>query len=119
MTSYTYQKLNISNEEVRLIRLMPGTADDHIHFNIFHAPLIPPQAKSSWYRPSVEEVERTLPEDWTVRETLEGRYLYVQLGTSGKLNSWTYPDPNFDNNAVDFKIQQPPPNFEPKYDALS
>ncbi|KAF2491287.1 HET-domain-containing protein [Lophium mytilinum] len=119
MASYTYQKLDVSNEEIRLISLIPGKADDDILSSIFHAPLIPPQAKSNAYRPSLEEVEQTLPEDWTVQENLEGRYLFIQLGTSGKPNSWTHPDPSFDNSSVDFKIQQPLPDFEPKYDALS
>jgi hypothetical protein len=119
MAPYTYQELNVSREEIRLISLMPGKADDDIFFSIFHAPLIPPQAKRNSYRPSVEEVEQTLSGDWSVRESLEGRYVFVQNGTSGRPNSWTHPDPSFDNSSIDFKIQQPLPDFEPKYDALS
>lgn len=119
MAPYTYQKLNTSSGEIRLIALMPGKADEDIFFSIFHAPLIPPQVERNSYRPSIEEVKRTLSGDWSVRESLEGRYVFTQEGTFGRPNSWIHPDPGFNNSSVEFKIQQPLPDFEPKYDALS
>ncbi|KAF2728155.1 hypothetical protein EJ04DRAFT_449906, partial [Polyplosphaeria fusca] len=39
--------LNLSNDKVRLISLMPRKAEDETSFSIFHAPLIPPQAQST------------------------------------------------------------------------
>lgn len=119
MAPYTYQKLNVADQEIRLISLMPGYGDEDICFSIFHAPLVPPPAPQARYRPSIEDVEKTVPEGWVVRETIEGRYLFIQNGTSGKPNSWTHPDPSFDNSSIAFKIQQPLPRFEPSYDALS
>ena len=119
MVSYNYKRLNVRNEEIRLISLMPGKTEDDICFSIFHAPITPPPAKSTSNRPTLEEIEQTLPGDWTVRETLEGRYLFIQRGTSGRPNSWMHPDPSFDSSSLDPPTQRPLPDFEPKYEALS
>jgi hypothetical protein len=45
MSSYTYTKLKTEEEEIRLIRLMPGEPGDDISFSIFHATLIPLEAE--------------------------------------------------------------------------
>ena len=119
MASYAYQKLDVNNEEIRLVNLLPGNAEDEISFSISHAPLIPPQTDTSPYRPPLEEVQKTVPKGWNVRETIGGRYIFTTSDDQNHSNSWMHPDPSFDNSSLRVRLQHPPPEFEPKYDALS
>lgn len=118
MGSYTYRKLEVDDEEIRLVNLLPCKAEDEITFNIIHASLTLTQTSITSYRPSLEEIQQTLPSGWNVRETIGGRYIFFATDP-GLRNSWTHPDPDFDNSSLSFQLQHPPPDFRTKYDALS
>lgn len=119
MPLYTYTQLDVANEEIRLIKLLPGSSNDDLSFSIYHAPLVPPKPRPETKRPSIEEVQQTLPEDWRIRETLNGRYLFTRTGTSGRPNSWTHPNENFNNGSIALPHRHQSSAFEPKFEALS
>jgi hypothetical protein len=54
---------------------------------------------------------------WIARETVEGRYLFKVQGTDK--SSWMHPDPDFDHSLYEGYANEPDPEFEPKYEALS
>lgn len=119
MVPYAYTPLNTKKAEIRLIQLVRGKAGDVIVFCLIHAPLIKPQESHEDHRLSIKKLHKTLPDDWLVRETLDGRYLFMVLGTSGRPNTWTHPDPSF-NRAL-YKISKPTSiaAYKPEYEALS
>ncbi|PVH69947.1 HET-domain-containing protein [Cadophora sp. DSE1049] len=119
MAPYTYTRLKHEDEEIRLIRLIPGQWEDDISFSILHTPLIPPKQETNSKRLSLEELQKTLPGDLVVRETLDGRYLFVSPGVNDTPNSWDHPDPGFDRALYELQPEQAFSEYEPKYEALS
>lgn len=116
MSPYTYSPLDTAQAELRLIRLLPGNVDDNISLNIFHVPLpFPQQAIDTRMR--LQELQRTLPHNCLAKETLDGRYLFMTLGTAGVPNTWDHPDPNFDRSLYEKREQSS--DYKPKYEALS
>ncbi|KAE8453859.1 hypothetical protein EG329_007635 [Mollisiaceae sp. DMI_Dod_QoI] len=106
MVPYTYTPLETEKAEIRMIQLAPGKAEDDIVLSLIHAPLVKPQEPPEDPRLSIKELQKTLPDDWLVKKTLNGRYLFMKIGT-GMPNSWIHPDPSFD------------PAYKPEYEALS
>ena len=48
---------------------------------------------------SIVELERTLPPDWYVKVTIEGRYIFVNYANdTATFSSWEHPDPTFPRN---------------------
>jgi hypothetical protein len=76
MQQYQYEPLNTDLDEIRLIELMPGGFGDDIRLRIYNAPLVPPIIKRQDGRIPLQELQETLPDDWIVRETLDGRYMF-------------------------------------------
>ena len=74
MTDYTYTSLR--GNEIRLLQLLPGNFDDKLHFRIIHQDLDSPLPSQSSARLSVEAVQATLPDGWTVFQTPEGRFFF-------------------------------------------
>lgn len=118
MSTYAYTKLNQDLHEIRLIELSPGRWDDDICITIFHAPLPPPSPEPESKILTVKELQKTLPEDCGVSETLDGRYLFIWPGA----NSWDHPDPSFDRSLYERTWRGAEPRRYPgvpEYHALS
>ncbi|KAI1741583.1 heterokaryon incompatibility protein-domain-containing protein [Xylaria scruposa] len=117
-TRYKYTSLDVTKEEIRLVKLLPGDFNDDIHIQIFHQSLkeleSPPGDLSK--RLSIAELQETLPNDWTVKETIEGQYLFISKTTQA--TSWSHPSASVPKSAYGTH----PDNTRhtlPKYDALS
>ena len=119
MPAYTFTKLDTEREEIRLLRLQPGHINDQLTFSIFHAPLIPSKPAKQSKRSSIEKLQTTLPRDWTVKETLDGRYLFVYMGGADTPNSWSHPDPEYNRGLYELRQYEPLPEKELNYEALS
>ncbi len=72
MHHYKYLPLEDENS-IRLMTVLPGKFDDLIRAEITHEPLVPPDKVVL----SVKEINRSLPQNWEARETLEGRILFL------------------------------------------
>lgn len=72
-------------------------------------------------RDTLAELQKTLPPDRIVKETLDGRYIFGYKGTSIAPSSWDHPVQSFDY--ARYKLQEddylPGPCYEPEYEALS
>jgi hypothetical protein len=119
MARYTYTNLDHANEEIRLLKLMPGQWDEEIACSIFHTPLIAPKHKTEAKRLPLEDLRKTLPERWHAGETLGGRYLFFQLGRNVLSSSWDHPVPRFDRALYELQPKKASPAYEPEYEALS
>jgi hypothetical protein len=116
MATYKYIKLNQKNDDIRHIRLLPGHWEDEILFDIFHTPLLPPKYEVRPKRLSLEELQEGLPDGVSVKETLDGRYLFIH---NGPYNSWDHPNPGFDRTLYELKPQKTLSEYKPIYEALS
>ncbi|TGO11852.1 hypothetical protein BTUL_0100g00310 [Botrytis tulipae] len=118
MAPYKYTQLGRENEEIRLLSLMPGARDDDIFMHIFHVPLIIPILETSEIkRLSLEELQRTLPDNMYAMKTIDGRYIFKHR--NGNPNSWDHPDPNLDRALYDLPKHRNFAENKPKYEALS
>ena len=96
MDPYTYTSLNTDRNEIRLVKLFPGLFDDVITFDIFHVPLPIPTSEPTTQRLSIVDLRKTMPTDWDILETLDGRYLFAQDGEDVEPSSWIHPNSNID-----------------------
>ena len=121
MTPYSYQALNAESEEIRLVRLQPGKADDQICLDIFHVSLNQPTWQSNQARDTLSDLQGTLPQGYVIKETLDGRYLFGHGGTEVTPSSWDHPVQGFDRARYELREDDylPGPYYEPKYEALS
>lgn len=103
---------------VTMVELMPGTVIDDICLGIFHRPLVP-RAEAVKQQVPIESLQKTLPDGWLVKETLDGRYLYMKLGNSGTPNTWDHPDLSANNSHLTVDQDLPPTDYDPVYEALS
>ncbi|KAH8887914.1 hypothetical protein GQ53DRAFT_872691 [Thozetella sp. PMI_491] len=107
MAPYTYVELK--DEEIRLLRLMPGQWDDEISLDIFHIWL---------HRPESEQTETRTNRLSLVRETINGEYLF-HPSLDELAASWDHPDPNFDGALHKLRPKKAYAGFQPNYEALS
>ena len=122
LRDYVYRKLDLEKKEIRLMDLQPGRSDDPIAFMIYHVPLVPPSPSSepsSSTRLPLVELQKTLPWDWDMNETVGGRYLFTYVGEHDIPNSWSHPDPAFERALYEPSHGQNGPLYEPVYEALS
>ncbi|MCJ1432890.1 hypothetical protein MMC27_002248 [Xylographa pallens] len=122
MRDYVYRKLDSEKEEIRLMDLHPGRPDDPIAFTIYHVPLVPPSPSLepvSSTRLRVVELQKTLSQDWDVKETVDGRYLFSYVGEHDIPNSWSHPVPGFERALYESSHGQGESLYEPVYEALS
>ena len=108
--------MDVGRKEIRLVTLLPGSYDDPIEVEIWHQALqTPPKASSP--RSLVEELEKTLPRNWRVFESIDHKLFF--WNTCTKKATFEHPDTAFD----DLKHRLPPEyssaEFEPKFEALS
>jgi Heterokaryon incompatibility protein (HET) len=116
MATYQYSKLVDEAKDIRLITLLPGQVDDEIKVTITHTPLIKPPERPT-QRLSLEQVRETLPPGWSVYETTEGRYLFLDHETYQ--TSWAHPIPHIDRSSYELPPEDACPKYDPKYEALS
>jgi len=121
MAPYSYQVLNAESEEIRLVRLQPGKGGDQICLDIFHVSLKQPTLQPKQARDTLAELQKTLPQDHVVKETLDGRYIFSLRGTNIISSSWDHPVPGFDRTRYELPEDDylPGPRYEPEYEALS
>lgn len=99
--------------DIRLFDLLPGNFDDDIRISLYHTHLIKPTEGSDQLRRlSLKELSETLPTDWEVHETLEGRYLFRQKSTGQ--TSWVHPSTEFRRESYEWW-----PGAQPSYEAVS
>ncbi|KAI2607991.1 HET-domain-containing protein [Hypoxylon sp. NC1633] len=115
MKLYKYTPLDSSTDDIRLVTILPGKFKDPIRIEITHAPLVPPVNNGKTERCSLEEIQKTLPEDWEAHKTLEGR---VFFNYQGAYSSWSHPDPDVPREAYD-PINQANEQPQLDYEALS
>lgn len=85
---YQYQPLDADAHEIRLIRLLPGKFDDQIVIEILHTPLTEPEPVEDT-RPSIDHIDDTLPQSWSVSRTIYGRYIYYN--NYNDKTTWKHP----------------------------
>jgi hypothetical protein len=84
-TTYTYTKLNKEKQEIRLLTLLPSQGvDDPIRIIISHVPFIV-EEKGPSARPDTKEIRRSLPDGWSVFETMEGRLFFSYWDGNAKV----------------------------------
>lgn len=91
MAPYSYSQLSTENQEIRIISLLPGQYEEPIRIVITHESLDFPKIDRPPRSFTQEEI-RSVPDGWTLRETLSGHILYVSLALlysiSGVGYSW-------------------------------
>jgi hypothetical protein len=117
MAPYQYSKLEDELRHIRLLLLRPGQFDDNLKATICHVSLADEPANVPLQRLSLCELKTTLPADWQVYETVEGRYIFEQPDSD--LTSWVHPDPDIDFSAYEKVGEARYQNFRPRYEALS
>ncbi|OAA55793.1 Heterokaryon incompatibility [Niveomyces insectorum RCEF 264] len=115
MIAYQYAPLLDPGTDIRLIKLLPGRVDDDLVAEIVHAALVkPPQRKLE--RWSLDKVQSTVPPDWMVYETVEGRYLF---SNPEEETFWEHPDASVNRANYDALPDEVDHGFKPEYEALS
>lgn len=121
MAQYTYSPLTVDN--IRLVKLLLGESFDEIKITIDHAAFIP-ECKSRQDLPrlmTTEELEKTLPTDWWVHETVEDEvcfYYETEDGKAWKTSSF-HPDPEIDTSWYRRPNSPTSGNRGPYFEALS
>ncbi|KAF4452329.1 heterokaryon incompatibility [Fusarium albosuccineum] len=95
MKTYTYSPLKNPQRDIRLVELRPGSRDDDIRVRISHAALEPLPEQKDQTAINLEKLQSSLPPDWTVRKTYEGRYLFRNTQGGRDVSTWEHPDPKF------------------------
>lgn len=115
MAHFQYDPLNFDTQEIRLIKLLPGRFEDSIRIGIAHVPL--PVYDSSPPSPdALNTLQHTLPSEWRVVETVEGRVIFSY---KRERTSWNHPDPSGDHLPGGAPRNDAYPYPRPKYEALS
>lgn len=117
-----YEWQALAGDDVRILTLLPGRFDDELRIQIAHTQL-PTAATSTGTRMTRKDLEGTLPSGWTVYESLDGRYLFVEWldKTEQTLQScsWTHPDPDIDSSLYEPAVYEAPGPQNHAFEALS
>ncbi|KAI0418246.1 heterokaryon incompatibility protein-domain-containing protein [Xylaria grammica] len=116
MTQYQYTSLNVDEEEIRLLTLLPGSHDAPLIGTISHVPLKPPVERGT-LRLNLEELKKSLPPGWMIGETFEGRYIFWVAKTEQTF--WHHPDPTVNAALYEGFTDDTPHDFKPQFEALS
>ncbi|KAI1327980.1 hypothetical protein F5Y16DRAFT_398851 [Xylariaceae sp. FL0255] len=91
-TNGTYEYVPLADEEICLINILPGSWDDPILLEIFHAPLpqisVPDHIAPSFH--DVPSIRKSLPPDWDAFETTDGDIVY---NNGDYVTSYHHPGP--------------------------
>lgn len=115
-----YQYAPLEDQDIRLVTVLPGSYDDDIALRIQHVALEPRNALPP-SRLSVKEIQKTLSEPWIVRDTIEGRYLFLRQGANGDSNpTWDHPNLDMEHSEYGRHAEEPQPRAcGVAFDALS
>jgi hypothetical protein len=95
MAPYRYRPLNASPKEIRVVRLHSGVCSEPIRLSISHVSFEPSETAepSNIGTTVMKELQDSLPETWTVTQTLDGRAIFhcKPDGEDG-YTSWEHPD---------------------------
>ena len=120
MATYHYFLLADPKKDIRLIELLPGDRADDIVVSIRHASLTPPPPLRKSKRPSLKELEKTLPPGWLVGENLEGRRLCIRpVALHNWHTTWKHPDAMFGSELQEEETGDASSECSLDYDALS
>jgi len=119
MHTYQYSKLVSGSKDIRLLRLYPGQFNEPIEIELFHQHLptpAPPDPQNS--DDILERIQKTLPDTWKVRKSVDGRFAYIKDNSQ---STWAHPVDGFDT--TDFEknsdgVSAPEVNPQ-EYEALS
>ncbi|KAM0248315.1 hypothetical protein ACHAP5_003485 [Fusarium lateritium] len=140
---YKYQPLE-SPFHIRLMHLLPGKQGEDVRIRISHDLLEKPE-NTAPKRLTPRQLQKTLPSNWDVVETLEGRFLFMRQaddfaitraisgnekgedgsdgtnkGTGGNRDhTWTHPDTTMDPKTYELPPRQAPGSSRPVFEALS
>ncbi|CEI70562.1 hypothetical protein FVEN_g12646 [Fusarium venenatum] len=119
MSKFQYPRLDEAANEIRVITIWPGRFDDPIRIDITQRPLTPPPARNDSSLLSLEEINKTLPDEspWEAFNTLEGRILFINDDTGE--TSWSHPDSLVDPCLYDRESLPKTYAAQPAYEALS
>lgn len=112
MAPYKYSELNAKHDEIRILKLLPGEFSDPLQGQILHVSLRIQEKKPSKLMP-IDELQKTLPPDWEVAQTIEGRYVFGNWDVDVTL--WTHPDPSFDPPCYEGYDDDVETLYEPKF----
>jgi hypothetical protein len=119
MPPYLYSQLDLENRDIRLVTLLPGDFNNDILISLSHKPFVIPKERLV-RKLSLDEIQKTLPANYTAFESLEGRiyYDYADPDTGLGPTSWTHPIPEMDptNGGT---LYDGPPKFQAEFEALS
>ena len=120
LPSYQYTQLDHSIKETRLAELLPGSYDDELYLRIHSIAL----SSSNGSYPnrsgfSVDDLQKDLPDDWIVRETINGRFIFERKRDykpeEPYETSWIHPKAKFKPFPNNYNLL----HTKPEYEALS
>ncbi|KAK8136781.1 HET-domain-containing protein [Apiospora sp. TS-2023a] len=117
---FDYIPLEDAEVDIRLASLLPGDHSDAIQLVLTHTPLRAHADVAATHvsqQHTISGIQESLPKNWVVAETLEGRLLFEHEPT--EKTSWEHPDPMWQDYNLYERVRLPPPDFEPRYEALS
>ena len=99
---YLSRPLDDSKQEIRLIKLHQAASfDAPLQISIFHVPFESPQDSSTDIyapQPSLEEVQRYLPQEWWAHQTIEGRFVFENgYGPVPTRVTYEHSNPDFEH----------------------
>ena len=99
--------------------MLPGKIGDEFCIKIFHVPFLEPDIVGTKPSPrlSFRGIEQTVPDGWMIRETIEGRHLFISTNNLN-VTTWTHPDPDIETEQYR-GYPKDVDDYSPQYEALS
>lgn len=119
MKRYTYSPLKDPGQDIRLVELQPGPRDADLRLCIYHAVLDPLPEQKNQNVADLGELRKSLPQNWIVRKTYEGRYLFRNTEGGKDVSTWEHPDPKFDYSSYLNPPDHDVPQHHLDFEALS
>ncbi|KAK4225149.1 heterokaryon incompatibility protein-domain-containing protein [Podospora fimiseda] len=129
---YQYAPLRNPTEDIRIVKLHPGSGDSPLELQIIERQLVDaiPKRPSFISPAEFKAVEESLPVPWQIRQTEEGRLIYVDYTRKDlgyPYTSWTHPTrSDIDTGSVNYddphslaEDEDHDPTNKPSYEALS
>lgn len=115
---FNYEPLQDLTKDIRLLNLLPGREDEKIKIEVFNVSLCEPipGPKQAF---SQRAMEKTLPQGWEVRETVDRRLLFSHEVNGVTTSTWTHPKECLDAAYGQRLDMDDLPFSEPSFEALS
>ena len=115
-SQYQYKPLHTGSNVIRVATLLPGAFDEDILICLRHATLIPSEQPQST-RLTLEEVKLSLPKDWHIYQTLEGRYMFAS--PDWRKVSFSHPRRTYDRRKYELPALPQNQGSSAPFEALS